>query len=335
MPHLYYDVSSMDYEAFPYWVLAFYHIGPIADPHAEVKKHKKFFSTRDIASRVYFSEKGVNGQMSASKEHAIEYMQSMHADERFKNLDFKIHGASEQAFPKVAVRYRRQLVAMDCDVDLSQRGRHVSPKEWKRMLEEKDSDTLLVDVRNSYESAVGHFEGAELPLCETFRQFPEYARSLKEKRDPKKTRVMMYCTGGIRCEFYSALLKEEGFEDICQLDGGVIGYGLHEGNKHWKGKLFVFDDRITIPISGEVALPIAGCRHCNKPMDVYHNCANTDCNELFVCCPECLVDHIGCCSTECMSQPRVRPYRTEGSSKPFRKWNPQQEEDCERSALSH
>ena len=327
----------MDYEDFPYWVLAFYHIGPVADPHAEVKRHKEFFALRDVTSRIYFSEQGVNGQMSAGKEHAIEYMKWMHAQEGFGDLVFKIHGSSEQAFPKVAVRYRKQLVAMDRDVDLSQRGRHVSPAEWKQMLEEKDSDTLLVDVRNSYESAVGHFEGAEMPLCETFRQFPDYARTLKDKRDPKKTRVMMYCTGGIRCEFYSALLKEEGFEDICQLDGGVIGYGLQEGNKHWKGKLFVFDDRMTIPISDDEAPPIAGCRHCNLSGDVYHNCANMDCNELFVCCPDCLAQHKGCCSTKCMSQPRVRAYRKDGSSKPFRKWSPQQKQewDCERSALSH
>ncbi len=327
--------GSMDYEHFPYWVIAFYHIAPLDNPHAEVKRHKAFFATREITSRIYFSEMGVNGQMSASKEHALEYMAWMHADERFKDVEFKIHGASEQAFPKVAVRYRKQLVAMDHEVDLTQRGKHVSPKEWKRMLEEKDSDTLLIDVRNQYESAVGHFEGAEMPLCETFRQFPDYARNLKETRDPKKTRVMMYCTGGIRCEFYSALLKEEGFEDISQLDGGVIGYGLQEGNKHWKGKLFVFDDRLTVPISEDDAPPISGCVHCKKPLDVYHNCANMDCNDLFLCCPECIAEYKGCCSEKCTSEPRVRPYRTDGSSKPFRRLNAQWKDDCEQTALSH
>lgn len=311
----------MDTKDFPFLVLAYYHIGLISDPHAEVARHKEFFEGRDVKSRIYISEQGINGQMSASRKDAIEYMEWMHSDKRFQELTFKIHGATEQAFPKTAVRYRKQLVAMDCEVDLTRRGEHVPPAEWRRMLEEKDSDTILIDVRNSYEWKVGHFDGAELPLCETFRQFPEYARSLKESRDPQKTKVMMYCTGGIRCEFYSALMKEEGFENVFQLEGGVIGYGLEEGNEHWKGKLFVFDDRLTVPISEDAAPPIGECLYCKTPGDVYYNCANTDCNELFVCCPSCLPVHKGCCSETCMHEPRVRPYRTDGSSKPFRKWN--------------
>lgn len=301
----------------PYLVLAYYYIAPIGDPHNEVARHKEFFEGRDVKSRIYISEQGINGQMSASYDHAIEYMEWMQG--RFSGLDFKIHGANEQAFPKTTVRYRKQLVAMDCEVDLTRRGQHLPPSNWKKMLEEKDPDTILIDVRNSYEWKVGHFEGAELPLCETFRQFPEYARNLKESRDPKRTRVMMYCTGGIRCEFYSALMKEEGFEQVFQLEGGVIGYGLHEGNEHWKGKLFVFDDRLTVPISEDQAPPISECLHCKTPVDVYYNCANMDCNELFVCCASCYPAHRGCCSEACMHQPRVRPFREDGSSKPFRR----------------
>ncbi len=309
----------MEYKDFPFLVLAYYHIGPIAAPHLEVARHKEFFMGKDVKSRIYISEQGINGQMSASRESAIEYMEWMHKDERFSGLVFKIHGAHEQAFPKTAVRYRKQLVAMDCDVDLTRRGRHVPPSEWKQMLEEKDGDTVLIDVRNSYEWKIGHFEGAELPACETFRQFPDYARSLKESRDPKRTKVMMYCTGGIRCEFYSALMKEEGFENVFQLEGGVIEYGLQEGNKHWKGKLFVFDDRLAVPISEDAAEPIGKCLHCKTPIDVYYNCANMDCNELFVSCPVCYPAFKGCCSESCMHQPRVRPYRDDGSSKPFRR----------------
>lgn len=313
-------LDLMDAEEFPYWVLAYYYIGPITDPEAEVARHREFFNNRDVASRIYISKEGVNGQMSARRDHAQEYMDWMHADERFKDLVFKIHGSHEQVFPKKAVRTRKQLVAMDCEVDLNQRGRHVGPAEWKKLLEEKDDDTILVDVRNRYEWEIGHFEGAELPDCETFRQFPGYVRSLKEARDPKKTRVMMYCTGGIRCEFYSALLKQEGFEDVCQLDGGVIGYGLQEGRQHWRGKLFVFDDRLAVALSDEKAEPISACLHCGGSSDVYYNCANVDCNDLFVCCPTCLAKHCGCCCVTCMSAPRVRPYRSDGSSKPFRKW---------------
>ncbi len=302
-----------------YSVLAYYWIGRVEDPAREVARHKEFFEARDFKGRIYISEQGINGQASGLAADAEEYMAWMKSDERFAGVDFKIHSAEEHAFPKMTVKYRRQLVAIDCEVDFSQRGEHVSPEEWKRMLEERGEDTVLIDVRNDYEWEVGHFEGAELPELETFRQFPLYAKNLKEKKDPKKTSVMMYCTGGIRCEFYSAVLKKEGFENVYQLEGGVISYGLKEGSEHWKGKLFVFDDRLVVPISEEKAEPIAVCKHCGVSSDVYYNCANMDCNELFVCCSDCLKMHRGCCCDACGKEGRVRQYQE--SAKPFRKWD--------------
>lgn len=310
-----------------YFVLAYYYIGPIADPKEEVLRHKEFFSQRDFKGRIYISEQGINGQASGSLAHAEEYMQWMKNDPRFQSIDFKIHAAKEHVFPKMTVKYRKQLVAIDCDVDFSQRGEAVSPEVWKKMLEERDEKTLLLDVRNDYEWEVGRFEGAELPRLETFRQFPQYAKQLKETCDPKTTPVMMYCTGGIRCEFYSAVLKREGFEKVYQLEGGVIGYGLKEGSEHWEGKLFVFDDRLVVPIAEGEAKPIAHCKHCNKECDVYYNCANMDCNDLFVSCPDCLNIHRGCCCNSCKDG-RVRPIQE--SAKPFRKLDFK-----DKQALSH
>lgn len=299
-----------------YSVLAYYYIGKIDDPQTEVLRHKEFFKERDFRGRIYISEQGINGQASGSSLHAQEYMEWLHSDSRFATISFKIHSYREHAFEKMTVKYRKQLVAIDCEVDFGQRGEHVSPESWKKMLEERKSDTLLLDVRNDYEWKVGHFEGAEKPELDVFRKFPDYAKALKEKLDPKTTPVMMYCTGGIRCEFYSAVLKKEGFEKVYQLEGGVIGYGLDEGSEHWKGKLFVFDDRLVVPISEEKAEPISTCRHCNKVHDVYYNCANMDCNELFICCIPCLHQFQGCCCDKC-KQGRIRPYQE--SSKPFRK----------------
>jgi UPF0176 protein len=303
-----------------YRVLAFYCLADIDEPHGEVQRHQQFFSTRDLKGRIYISEQGINGQMSGSIPHAEEYMQWLKSDARFAKVSFKIHRHFEHAFPKATIKYRRQLVAMDLDVDLKQRGEPVTPSQWKEMLKSRDEDTLVLDVRNDYEWKVGHFEGAELPPLEAFRQFPLYAKELKVARDPKKTKVMMYCTGGIRCEFYSAVMKKEGFEQVYQLDGGVIQYGLDEGQDQWEGKLFVFDDRLVVPISEERALPISCCLHCEASEDTYYNCANMDCNELFVCCPKCIQEKCGCCSPVCEASPRVRPIQ-EGSSKPFRKWD--------------
>lgn len=131
---------------------------------------------------------------------------------------------------------------------------------------------------------------------------------------------MMYCTGGIRCELFSAILKADGFEKIYQLDGGVINYGHKQGSDHWKGKLFVFDDRMVAPISEEQAPIVGTCHHCEVDNEAYYNCANMDCNELFLCCQECLKKFAGCCQESCMNAERVRPYHHQDAHKPFRKW---------------
>ena len=301
-----------------YFALAYYLFTPIEDPVLEVKRHQDFFSTRDCSSRIYFSHEGVNGQMSARADHAEEYMNWLREDPRFAEVEFKVHLCQENIFPKKTVKARKQLVALDAQVDLSQAGEHLSSERWKEMLEKRDENTLILDVRNDYEWEVGHFEGAELPKLETFREFPAYARSLKESRDPKETKVMMYCTGGIRCELYSALLKQEGFENVFQLQGGVIKYGAEQGSSLWKGKLFVFDDRMVVPLS-EDAEPISKCLYCNTPADLYYNCANMDCNALFICCPSCAAEKQGCCGEACTHAPRLRPHDPAARPKPFRK----------------
>lgn len=300
-----------------YLVLAYYYIGHVEDPALEVERHKEFFKTRDFKGRIYLSGQGINGQSSGTVAHAKEYMNWLRADPRFENVEFKIHESDKHAFPKMTVKLRKQLVAADCEVDFSQTGDRISPKEWKEKLAARDDDTIVIDTRNNYEWEVGHFEGAELPNLETFREFPEYARQLKKTRDPKKTKIMMYCTGGIRCEFYSAIMKQEGFDTVYHLDGGIIGYGLNEGSDHWRGKLFVFDDRLVIPISKDNNDTISKCYHCSVSIDVYYNCANMDCNKLFVCCTSCLKGHQGCCSAHCQETGRVRPYKEDAI--PFRR----------------
>jgi UPF0176 protein len=302
-----------------YWVLAYYLFTPIEEPAREVLRHKEFFNSRDIKGRIYISCEGINGQMSASPSAAKEYMEWLKGDERFAHVSFKIHPHHEHCFPRATVKMRPQLVAMDKKVDMGKGGKHVNAATWRAMLEQKDDKTVVLDVRNFYESELGHFEGAVRPSLEQFRHFPAFVKEMKEKWDPKTTQVMMYCTGGIRCEVYSALLKEEGFDEVVQLEGGIIQYGLEEGAKHWKGKLFVFDDRLAVPLDQNDSSIISHCRHCQEPSDLYFNCANMDCNELFICCPACAEKNSGCCSTPCQSAPRLRPYEKSERPKPFRR----------------
>ena len=303
----------------PYFVLAYYTFQPVENPSIEVKTHKEFLTPLDATSRIYISEEGINGQLSLAKNDALRYIDWMHSRQEFKNMEFKVHEWHEQAFPRLVIKYRKYLVGRDRTVDLSNQGEHLSPEQWKEMLE-SEKEALLLDVRNTYEWDVGHFKGALAPPCETFREFEKYAEMLKANHDPKQKKVMMYCTGGIRCEVYSALLKDLGFEKVYQLQGGIIKYGLEQGTKHWQGKLFVFDDRLTVPIHPQEDAPVVGkCTHCKMPSEQYYNCSNTDCNTLFLSCSPCLENHRGCCTDSCISAPRLRPYSQQNPHKPFRR----------------
>lgn len=302
-----------------YFVLAYYHFKPIQDVDAHIKEHKAFLMSKDAKGRIYINEKGINGQISIHEDDALDYMRWMKGFDFFQKVEFKIHESKEHAFAKLTVKYRKELVAIEANFDMNDTAKHLSPEKWREMLETKDENTILIDVRNDYEWQVGHFDGAILPKLKTFRDFKKYIEDLKKSYNTEKTKVMMYCTGGIRCEIYSCLMKEKGFESVYQLDGGVINYGLKEGNKHWKGKLFVFDDRLVVPISKDKAEVISHCRFCEKPSDVYYNCANMDCNDLFISCLDCISNAKGCCSEDCQQAPRVRPFEVSDDPKPFRK----------------
>lgn len=302
-----------------FFILAYYRFTKIANPQEFVSDHKTFFEGRDATARIYISEEGINGQMSAQEADALAYMDWLRGFPNFQDIVFKVHTYHENVFPRLTIKYRKQLVAIDHPVDLTKQGEHVSPERWSSMLDQRGENHILIDVRNDYEWKIGCFEGSECPPCETFRDFKAYADELKERINPKETSVMMCCTGGIRCEIYSALLKEKGFENVYQLDGGIINYGLKEGQRHWKGKLFVFDDRLAVPISKEATETIGSCDHCGIANDSYYNCANMDCNHLFLCCSDCAKTFSGCCSEECQTSPRVRPYHQETAHKPFRR----------------
>lgn len=309
-----------------FWIIAYYIFTPIMDPQGEVQRQQKFLEDKDVKCRIYVAHNGINAQMSASTIDAQAYIDWMRQDQRFKEVQFKIDFYHEHVFPKTAVKFRKQLVALDEKVDLSTTGKHLSPKEWKEMLENKDENVLLLDVRNQYEWEIGHFEVAELPLLKTFREFSPYAKNLKHQYDPTQTKVMMYCTGGIRCELYSSLLKKEGFKEVYQLEGGVINYGKQESTAHWKGKLFVFDDRLSVSIDEKVDEVISRCFQCKELSDMYYNCANMDCNALFLCCFSCAKKLKGCCSNICMSAKRVRPHQIkEQRPKPFRRYSRESE----------
>jgi UPF0176 protein len=302
-----------------YDVLAFYVIREVSDVAASVKEHKDFLGRLDSKSRIYIGKDGINAQLSLAEGDTSAYVEWIKGHPIFYDADIKIHKSETHPFAKLKIKERKQLVAIDRDVDFNKRGEYLNAKEWSEKLSCRDEKTILIDVRNKYESMVGHFEGALVPDLETFREFPAYAEELKEQYNPKDTEVIMYCTGGIRCEYYSALMKEIGFEKVFHLKGGIIRYGLENGAKHWKGKLFVFDDRMNVPICSCETEILGKCHFCSKPNDTFYNCANMDCNELFLSCPECVEKMKGCCSDNCLEHGRVRSFEPVQNPKPFRK----------------
>ncbi len=299
-----------------YWVATFYHFLTIPNPQKEVQEHKDFFSGKDVKGRIYIDDQGINAQFSAPSSLVEEYVAWIEEKHKSQPIDLKYDPAEEHAFYKLKIK-SRPLVAFGCRVDLQKRGKHLSPEEWKEKLE-KDKKKIIIDARNDYESKVGHFDGAILPSCKTFREFRKLADELMEKID-EETEVMMYCTGGIRCEYLSSYFREKGVDKVYQLEGGIVRYGQVEGSKHWKGKLFVFDDRLVAPVEKEENEIISRCTLCNTPSDTYYNCANMDCNDLFLSCRECIEKMEGCCCETCKQHPRKRSFELTDRPKPFRK----------------
>lgn len=314
-------------------ILAFYVITPIEEPQREVKRIKNFLKQLDAKARIYVSEEGVNAQMSIAQSDKEVFTSWFLATPAYAGTPIKEHSHHEHVFPRLTVKYRKQIVAFDQKVDFSQRGSHIKPADWKAMMEENDPNTVILDVRNDYEWEVGHFENSINSNCKTFREFDEFASNLKKERDPSKTRVMMFCTGGIRCEYFSPFLKKQGFDEIYQLDGGVIQYGLDVGSDKWEGGLFVFDDRLVVPLKeGQSIKDIGKCHKCGVKTSVFYNCANMDCNDLFLSCLECAKQLNGCCSKTCQKEGRLRPFDPSATPKPFNRLTADEKERLQKAA---
>jgi UPF0176 protein len=252
--------------------------------------------------RIYVAHEGINAQMNVPEHHWDRFVQELHAWPEFQGVPLKIAVEDDgKSFLKLQVKARPHILADGLPAgtyDVTDVGRHVTAAEWNDLMVHPDA--VVVDIRNHYESEIGYFEGALKPEAETFREeLPEVLDLLQGKEDRP---VLLYCTGGIRCEKTSSFLKHHGFTNVNQLHGGIIDYARQikeQGlpNK-FHGKNFVFDDRLGEAISNEV---VSHCHQCDALSDRHTNCANTACNLLFLQCPACAEQHEGTCSPECQS----------------------------------
>lgn len=251
--------------------------------------------------RIYLAYEGINAQMSVPEAKYNNFLAYLNSYPQFSNMPIK-EGVEDdgKSFYKLAIKVRKKIVADGLDdgtFDVTNVGKHLSAAEFNEALELPD--TIVVDMRNHYESEIGHFENAICPDVDTFREeLPLVADMLKDKKNHK---ILMYCTGGVRCEKASAYLKHHGFEDVNQLHGGIIEYAkqVKEQNlqSKFKGKNFVYDERLGERIGNEV---ISKCHQCGAVCDTHTNCANDDCHLLFIQCENCKKTMQGCCSQACI-----------------------------------
>lgn len=298
-------------------VILYYNFSTIEDPARFCKEHRRFCKEQGVKGRIYISEEGINGTLAGTEEQVRRYKEYLRAQPGFEDTEFKTEPSDYIPFAKLICKVRKEIVSLHVDdVRPEFGGRHLQPEEWRGVMESGE-DYVMIDVRNNYESKVGHFKGALLPDLKNFYDFPQW---LREVNIPKDKKVLMYCTGGIRCEKFSVLMKEEGWEDVNQLHGGILNYAKKENGKHFLGKCFVFDDRLVVPVDPEHTEPVSHCEITGKPADTYINCANMECNKLFVCSEEGARLMDGCCSEECRQNEYKRPFDEKNVFRPFRKW---------------
>ncbi|USK48301.1 rhodanese-related sulfurtransferase [Bacillus sp. CMF12] len=299
----------------PYRVLLYYMYVPIEDPEEFAKEHKAFCNELGLKGRILVANEGINGTVSGPVEQTDRYMEAMKQDPRFAEMVFKIDEADGHAFPKMKVRARSELVTLRLEDDVNPNeltGKYLEPKEFFERLQ--DEDTIVLDARNDYEYDLGHFRGAIRPDIKNFRDLPDWVRENKELLGDKK--IITYCTGGIRCEKFSGWLVKEGFEDVAQLHGGIVTYGKDPEvqGELWDGQLYVFDDRIGVPVNQKEHVIVGKDYYTGDPCERYVNCANPACNKKILCSEENEHKYMRSCSDECRTHPRNRYVAEHGLS---------------------
>jgi UPF0176 protein len=270
-------------------VLLYYLYTALDDPAAVVASQRELCQRLNLKGRIIVAEEGINGTVEGAPEDTEQYILAMTADPRFAGISFKHSVGNGAAFPKLSVKVRSEIVTTglgEDDVDQRQQtGRYLSADELHQWIN-SDKDFTIVDMRNNYEHAVGHFSGSVLPKMRFFRQLPEVMPQLEPLRN--KT-VLTVCTGGVRCEKASAYLLKQGFSEVYQLEGGIATYLERYPNQGYKGKLYVFDSRIHVGYGSESAdhEVIGCCEKCGLSCETYINCADDDCHRHFICCDSC------------------------------------------------
>lgn len=288
-------------ENFARKTVSFYKYVIIKYPKALRDQLYKNWQKLNVLGRVYLSFEGINAQISVPDDKYDDFLKDVKSTHYFKDIIFKLAIEERQeSFFKLTIKVRKKIVAdglKNNEYDVTKVGKHLNAEQWNKAM---DQGATVVDMRNHYESEIGRFKNAVCPDVETFKQeLPLVKKLLKNKKSKK---ILLYCTGGIRCEKASAYLKHHGFKDVNQLHGGIIDYTrqIKEDScleNKFEGKNFVFDERRSEKISSKI---ISKCHQCGSSCDTHVNCTNVNCNLLFIQCDVCKKEYNNCCSLECI-----------------------------------
>jgi len=285
-------------------VISFYKYVAIENPEALMKEHLEWCRENGILGKVYLAKEGISGSIFGDEDAISKYKEHLKNYKIFEDVWFKETTTDQIAYSKMHVRVKEEIVNSGLsDTKLEHTAPKLTPEQLLKFYEDK-KDFVIVDARNWYESKIGKFKNAITPQITHFREWPKVVELLSEHKD--KT-IVTYCTGGIRCEKASAYMREQGFKDVYQIDGGILNYIQQFPDTFWEGGMFVFDDRKVLDSNTKEELKyIASCYFCNKPTSYHINCHNQDCDKIFVCCHECKIEKEYCCSEECRTSENKR-----------------------------
>lgn len=277
-------------------ILLYYKFTPVKDPELLRLWQRTLCERLNLRGRILVSVQGINGTVGGDIEDLKRYVRETKQFAGFKDMVFKWSEGGRDNFPRLMVKVKPELVAFDVtkEIQVDEKGvvgggQHLKPREVNELVEKYGDDVVFFDGRNRYEAAVGRFKNAVVPDTRTSRDFKRELDSGKYD-GLKDKKVVSYCTGGVRCEMLSAMMKKRGFKDVYQIDGGIVKYGEAYGDDGlWEGNLYVFDGRMGMNFSDH-AKTIGRCIHCDGPTSNYENCANPACNQLVLVCQTCLKD---------------------------------------------
>ena len=284
-----------------YQVLLFYKYVTIEEPHEYVSHFRALCEKYNLKGRVLIAEEGINATLEGLTEDTEQFVREWKSDERFSDVQIKRSEGTGASFPRLSVKVRNEIVGTRFPKEVDPRVKtapYVTADELHSMYENRE-DFVVIDMRNSYEYASGHFENSIDPGMDASRELPEKLNVIDFSKDKK---VITVCTGGIRCEKMSAYLLHKGFENVYQLDGGMHTYMEKYPEGHFKGTLFTFDDRMTMDFGGKREI-IGMCKLCSEKTEKYQNCSNAECNMLFLVCDDCTgISGPVFCDNECESK---------------------------------